>query len=138
MPASYFIDVVRRIVFSRSWGVFTEAEVNSHNYALLHDSRLDPGFGRLADFREVTDFRLSGALVREAADLVSYAPRARRAFIVSNDLAYGLSRMFQRGADVSDEDFTVVRDLPSGMEWVGLDRSTPWPSDQPHFQAGNP
>ena len=131
MPASYLIDDERRTIFSRAWGVLTDADVIRHNRALILEPRFRAGYNRLADFRDVTELRLTAEVVLSESALLRLAPESRRAFVVSSDLAFGFARMFQLGGAVSDEALQVVRDLESGMAWIGLAPGTPWPAAAP-------
>ena len=131
MPASYLIDDQRRTIFSRAWGVLSDAGVIRHNRALMRDPRFRAEYSRLADFREVTELRVSADVIQREAALLALAPRSRRAFVVGTDLAFGFARMFQLAGAVSDESLQVVRDLESGMGWIGLDPGTPWPAGAP-------
>src|SRR5260221_2200018 len=131
MPASYPIDDERRTIFSRAWGVLTDADVVRHNRALIQEPRFRPGYNRLADFRDVTELRLTAEVVSSEAALLRLAPNSRRAFVVSTDLAFGFARMFQLAGAVPDEALQVVRDLESGMAWIGLSPGTPWPAAAP-------
>ena len=131
MPASYLIDDRRRTIFSRAWGVLTDGGVISHNRTLIQDPRFRAEYCRLADFREVTELRVSADVIQREAALLALAPTSRRAFVVSTDLAFGFARMFQLAGAVPDDALQVVRDLESGMAWIGLEPDTPWPAGAP-------
>jgi hypothetical protein len=57
MPASYLIDMPRGIVFSRGWGLLTDAEILSHVQTLRADPRFDPGFRQVIDFCELHEIQ---------------------------------------------------------------------------------
>jgi len=113
---TYSIDSVRRVVFIRGSGVVSSGQLRQCTQVLLSDPRFDPVYGRLADFREVTQWAVVGGSVREAGDTL-----ARRATIVTGELAFGLGRMSQLSADSPPDLSLVCRDLPSALAWLGLD-----------------
>jgi len=138
MPASYLLDLERRVVFSRAWGVLTDADITAHAAALRSDARFDPSFRQVADFRAVSEIRVTGAVVRGIAFDNPFRREARRAFVVASDLAFGLARMFELAAAADAEEFRIVRTIEPALEWIGLDPATPWPSQAPDATFGVP
>ena len=131
MPCSYLIDVKRRIVFSRGWGVLTDQEIFAHVKALGADARFDPGFQQIIDFRPLTEIRVTGAGVRGVARENPYRRDARRAMVVSTDEGYGLIRMYEMFAEVEQDQLRIFRDIGPALEWIGLDAGAPWPEQAP-------
>ncbi|MBI3449324.1 MAG: hypothetical protein HY049_10470 [Acidobacteria bacterium] len=131
MPGSYLIDAARGIVFSRGWGVVVDDELLAHSNALASDPRFQPSWKQVADFREVTEIRLTSRGVHSNAETSPFARDARRAFVVVTDEAFGISRMFSLYADTSPDQFRIFRELPQAMAWIGLDPAEPWPSAEP-------
>ena len=124
MPAFYKIDKERRLVMSTASGVFCKEDALLHRERLLADPEFDPAYSQLSDFTQVTKFDLTAEDVRQMAREIVFAPNARRALIVSGDLAFGLGRMYtmlQEGA--RENNIRVFRDLNEALEWV-LARTT--------------
>jgi hypothetical protein len=138
MPASYLIDVASGIVYTRGWGVLTDAEIAAHAETLRADPRFDPGFRQIVDFRELNDIRVSGAGVREVARHNPFRRDARRAFVVTTDEAFGLTRMFGMFTDSSGDEFRIFRAVEPAFEWIGLDPKTRWPAQPPDATFGGP
>ena len=131
MPGSYLIDVTRGIVFTRAWGAVTDGEILAHAAALRADTRFDSGLRQIADFRELTELRVTHAGVSSLARANPYDRRARRAFVVPSGEAFGVVRMFGLYADTDDEQFRIFHEIGPAMEWIGLEPGEPWPSQPP-------
>jgi len=131
MSVSYLIDTERRIVFSRGWGVMTDAEIAAHPQSLRADPRFDAEFHQIVDFRALTQIRVSSGGLREVARMNPFRRDARRAFVVATSEAFGLVRMFGFFTDSSHEKFAVFHEIEPAFEWIGLDPKTPWPSEPP-------
>jgi len=136
MPISFLLDAPRGIVFSRGWGVLTDAEILAHARALKGDPRFDPAWRQIVDFRELTDIRVTSRGVNLTAEINPFHRDARRAFAVSTDEAFGLLRMFSLYTDSSPDQFRIYRDLGSAMAWIGLDAAEAWPSAPPDYVTG--
>ena len=67
MPATYWIDVGRRLVLSRGWGVFTEQDLLGHFTTLGADPNFQSTFSQLADLRRVERAELSKPFIRRHA-----------------------------------------------------------------------
>ena len=136
MPASYLIDAVAGIVYSRAWAVLTDEQIAAHASALRNDPRFDPGFRQIVDFRELTDIRVSTEGVRGVAQVNPFRRDARRAFVVASEEAFGLIRMFGAYTDSNPEQFRIFRDLENALEWIGLARTASWPAQPPDATFG--
>jgi hypothetical protein len=137
MPSSYRIDVESGVIYARKWGVLTDEQVAAYTKALWADPRFDPGFRQIVDFRDVTSIHVTGAAVRDVARENPFRRDARRAFIVASDEAFGLSRMFGMFTDSSSETFTIVRTLEAAFEWIGMEPTSPWPTQPPDATFGD-
>lgn len=136
MPASYLIDVPRRIVFSRGWGVLIDADLATHAETLRADHRCDPGFRQVVDFLDVRDIRVTSAGIQHVAAHNPFRPDARRGFAVSLDRGFELLHMFGLYTEADANQFGIFRTLGPAMEWIGLDPTTPWPSQAPDQTFG--
>lgn len=94
MAQFYKIDKERRLVLSTASGVFSRADAVGHMQKLLKDPDFDPSYSQIADFTQVTEIELTTQDVHELAESAVFSAQSRRAFIVPNDVAYGLGRMF--------------------------------------------
>ena len=136
MPGSYRIDVPRGLVFSRGWGVLTDEFILAHAAALRADERFDPGFRQLVDLREVVGLQVAAEVVRDVGRNNPFRSDARRAFVVSSDEVFGMTRMFGHYANADTEQFGVFRALGPAMEWLGEDSDAKWPAEPPDATFG--
>jgi ATP phosphoribosyltransferase regulatory subunit HisZ len=119
MPFFYKIDKQRRLVMSTAAGVLTKADVIGHQDQLLKDPDFDPSLSQLSDLSHVTGFEVTGADMREMTERTIFSSESRRAVIVSSELAYGLSRMFEIFRESKGErGIRVFRKLEDALDWV--------------------
>jgi hypothetical protein len=121
MPHEYAIDTAKRLVKARMWGDLNRAEVLKAALELSADPRLLPGFSELIDLREASATSISAEDVRAIAS-APLDPAARRAFVVPDDLMFGLARMFAtlRELEQVPEDINVFRKIEEAETWLNL------------------
>ena len=119
MPAFYKIDKERRLVLTSGIGVFNKEEAQAHQTRLLADPDFDPGYSQLLDFTHVTRFDLTAADVRLLAQRNIFSPDSRRAFLVPNDVGFGLGRMYEMLREAAGESgIRIFRNLEEALDWV--------------------
>lgn len=121
MPEGHEIDVTRRVVVSRAWGVLSAAEFMAHQIAVGADPSFDPTFTHLVDLRDVTAFDLDTGTIRSKARSSIFRPGVRRAIVAPSDLAFGLARMFGTYAESASQTVAVFRAIEEAEHWLGLD-----------------
>ena len=88
--------------------------------------RYDPSMSSLWDFRDA-DFKSVGAAdVRSLGDIVQshwgQSRRSRSALVVSRDLGFGLSRMYEMNLnDDLKSQVRVFRDMDAALAWIESD-----------------
>lgn len=121
MPAAYTIDPVRRVVFSRAWGILTDEDLLEHQRQLKADPAFDPSFNQLFDFRCVTESQLTGEGVRQLARRNAFGAHAKRVFVVLSPVMYGMMRMFEiLTSDDPDELQVQVSQIDEAYQWLGI------------------
>ena len=121
MPADFYIDAQRRMVFSKVVGVLGRAEAVDHMDRLLRHPDFRPAFNQLADFRDVSEVKLSSDDVRELAGRTIFGPHSQRAFVVSSDLQFGLGRVFGSYRHIEGEKgITIFREMSEALRWLSL------------------
>jgi hypothetical protein len=119
MPFFYKIDKERKLVMSTAAGELTKDEVRSLQDQLRKDPDFDPNFSQLSDLTHVTAMNITGAEMQELAERTAFSPKARRAVIASNDLPFGLARMFEQIREAKgDLGIRVFRKLEDALDWV--------------------
>jgi hypothetical protein len=121
MPASYRIDVARRLVLSRAWGVFTVQDLFEHYTTLAADPAFDPGFSQLVDLRDVEEVGMTRSDIRRHALERLFGSSSRRALVVSSDAHYELARVYGAFAEYASQKVHVFRDMHDAAHWLGID-----------------
>ena len=120
MPVGYTIDLARSLVLSRGWGVVTDRELLAHARALTADPRFARSFHQLADLRDVTDLQVTASTIREMVRLNPFGAGARRAMVVTCDVAFGMARMYQILRDGSPDKLEIFREMDDALQWLGI------------------
>ena len=121
MPASYRIDVARRLVLTRAWGVFTAQELYDNFNSLAADPAFDPSFAQLVDLREVQRPYMEPSIIRRHALEYLFGGKTPRALVTSTDVAYELARMYSDVAAVVPQNVRVFRDMHDAEHWLGIE-----------------
>ena len=121
MPASYRIDVGRRLVLSRAWGVFTAQDLYDHYSSLSADPVFDPSFSQLVDLRDVERVDMEPSVIRRHALERLFGKGAQRALVTSSDVAYELARMYGTFAAYASQNVHVFRDMHDAEQWLGME-----------------
>jgi hypothetical protein len=125
MAATYRVDRAQLLVVM-TWPAMapditvTRAAVT----AMLADSRLQPGFGVLSDWRLATD-AASSAYVRDFLDLLRAAEKrgiTKWATVVASTAAYGAGRMAEIQSELVGLTYRVFRDYDEALRWLMPDR----------------
>jgi hypothetical protein len=121
MPADFYIDVPRRMVFSIGTGVLRFADLREHMERLLREPDFCPEFNQLLDFRHATDVVITTEEIILLAARKVFSPTSRRAFVVTTDLHFGLVRMFGSYREFAGEQgIKIFREMPPALEWLSL------------------
>ena|ERR1051326_1288232 len=121
MPASFNINITHGVVFSTGTGVFTHADFVAHMKAVRSDPRFKPELNQLVDCRAITKMELTTTQIKDLASRSLFSPKSRRAFVVSNELQFGMTRMFAAYRDIAERQTVMVfRTLPDALAWLGL------------------
>lgn len=122
MPVDYRIDSERRIVFSTGAGAITVQEILAYQKRLGADPAFSSDFSQLFDYREALADQLRTTDIQGLAETDVFSSTSRRAFVVSQDVTFGLARMFEMFRD-STQHIMVFRDMDEARQWLGLDES---------------
>jgi hypothetical protein len=120
MPAFYKIDKQRRLVVTIASGVLSLDDILQHQRQLSSDKDFDPTFAQLFDFNGIEKVAIAAEEVRTFAETSIFSPGARRAVVAEkNDVAFGLSRMFEIMRKLrGDRHIKVFRDRKQALAWL--------------------
>ena len=123
MPCRYVIDKERRLVISTAWDRVTFEEMKAHDDQLRNDPEFAPEFDQLADGTRVTVVEGAIDQVRTLAGRSPFAATSRRAFVANSPSVYGMERLMTTHIEMSKtpSHVGVFRDVPSALEWLGLE-----------------
>jgi hypothetical protein len=121
MPASFRIDVARRLVLTRAWGVFTAQDLYDHYNTLAADPAFDPSFPQLVDLRDVERVDMEPSIIRRHALERLFGEGTQRALVTSSDVAYELARIYKTFAEYVPQNVHVFRDMHDAEHWLGLE-----------------
>jgi len=124
MPIRYRIDRERGVVFVVGEGEVGFADLEAYCRGVVEDPDYRPGFHELVDFRKANHWSVPGEELRKLRDVnlevSAKVGRSRLAYVITNDLAYGIGRMFMAISDESKIEHRVFRDMVEAREWLGL------------------
>jgi len=119
MPAFYKIDKDRRLVMSSGSGVLTKGMILAHMDLLSNDPEFDPDFSQITDFTQLTGMDIGPEDIRQLAQRNIFSARSHRAFVVKNNLQFGLARMFQTYRELNGETgIRVFRTIDEALDWI--------------------
>jgi hypothetical protein len=119
VPATYLIDLERKLVISRAWGAMTDSDVREHQRNLRTDPRFDPTYRQLVDMSGITEDLVGIETKREISSDQIFAPGVRRAWVASPDYSFGMARMYAIAAERQGQTIGVFRTRSEAEEWLG-------------------
>jgi hypothetical protein len=122
VPTSLLIDKTSRIVYSTFHGRVTDEDLLSQIEAIRKHPDFSPDLREVVDFSGVVAFAASANTVTRIASQESlYHRNARRIIVASEDLVFGLARMFQMRGEDKRPNLEVVRTLDEAKRLLGID-----------------
>ncbi|MGA1984601.1 MAG: hypothetical protein ABSG84_19315 [Acidobacteriaceae bacterium] len=120
MPCDCELDLERRWVRVRAWGVVTYAEGLAMRKKFLSDPRFSPDFYQIIDGREVTRIALTTVEIADMAKDAVFNPRSRRAMVAPTRDTFDFARTFQlfRGINAGSELIRVFKTVEEAEKWL--------------------
>jgi hypothetical protein len=122
LPTRYEYDPATRIVRIEISGEVREAELVDLAQKLASDESFAPGHGELVDLRGLGNTDVSAPALRQVAGIFArtdrHADRTRVAVCAPDDLAFGLSRMYEAFRESSGLQLRVFRTLGEAERWL--------------------
>ena len=119
MPIRYSIDRINRRLVTRADGLLTFRDINAH--LDVEESNRDLEYSELFDARDATtnvtleEVRL---LARRAAEMLRLVDLGATAIITTNDVLYGMARMYSVLAESEGVAADVFSDVETATEWL--------------------
>lgn len=121
MPTKLKIDRAAGVVYSTLYGELRPPDLVRHIAEIREHPDFNPFFSELVDATQVTSLDLpSGDIQRFAMQDSPFEPSAQRVLVASEDLVFGLARMFQTFGSDRRPNFAVVRTLAEAHQFLGL------------------
>jgi len=124
MPITYVIDESSGVVLTTASGVLTDQELLEHKRKLTSDSKFRPGMVELSDIRAITKLAVTNAGIaqfvsQDASDKAALEGH-KLAIVVSDDLAFGMARMYEMMTSMNIPGVRIFRDINEARSWLGL------------------
>jgi hypothetical protein len=119
MPIHYAMDPLHRRLLTRADGVVTFRDINAH--LDVEQQNRDLEVPELVDARgATTDLTVEQVrhLVRRAAEMVSLFDLGPTAIVTTNDVVYGMARMYSVLAEGQGAVADVFYDIESATQWL--------------------
>jgi len=121
MPTEFTVHPNLGVVVSRGSGVFTHADFLDHMARVSADPQFHPDLNQIVDCRAITKMDLSHDQIKSLASRSIFSARSRRAFVVSSELHFGLTRMFAAYREIKAGQEVMVFDNPAAaLTWLGI------------------
>lgn len=121
MPLKYYIDREQRLIFTEGSGVVTDADVIALKEKLLRDPASSEAIGELSDLRHIERMAITTAGVHAMVrhDEKNEQARARRlAIVATEDVVFGMARMYQMLGGRENSGVGVFRGLDEALQWL--------------------
>ena len=128
MPVTYDIDTASSLIRTRCAGVVTLDDVMGHFESLINDPACPPCLNVLLDLGELStppEIHQLRAVSDEIGRIRAVVKFNALAVVASNDLVFGLSRMFEVFAKHFFRVTHVFRACDAAEQWLGTYRLPP-------------
>lgn len=125
MPISYEINKEEELIYTTASGSLDDADIAGFKQKLLSDPDYSPGMKELSDLRAVDEFRVTIAGISRFAGMdeesVEMVKEHRLAIVATEDVIFGMARMYQLQTEKAKPNVQIFRDLQPAREWLGLE-----------------
>jgi len=118
VPVSIRVDVTRRRVEVTSSGILTGEEMQAAQEEIVRSAGFERDFDALFDLTGVSAVEMSTKNVRTVADNSAFAASIRRAFVMTNQVAFGMMRMLVAYLGESSGEVEMFEDRDAAERWL--------------------
>ena len=141
MPIIYKIVPDRKAAYIKAIGEVTVEDILLEGAKMFAQSEWENGFSILCDYREVTEFNIDTKQVRMIVEQdMKHDPmldKSKCAVVATDDLVYGMSRMWEILSADTRLTTEVFRDINDAINWLELDLDIFDSIKGPPFKAVN-
>ncbi|MCB1122758.1 MAG: hypothetical protein KJT03_14490 [Verrucomicrobiae bacterium] len=121
MPTEYHIDPEHSLVISRGTDNFRYDDYLQHMRVVLKDEAFKPVYDHLVDCRNFAEIEVTGAEMEKLSKNSVFSNQAKRAFVVSSELQFGLGRMHSSLRELAGAPATAVfRTVGEALNYLNL------------------
>ena len=124
MPVTIRVDKDAGIVYTTVEGIYTADDLLAAFDELFHNSDFRPGMNGITDLRGAATYPPAAEGIRIARYLIQHQHKigkSRTAVLVTGDVSFGTTRMFQSYSGDSTLQTKIFYDLDEARKWLGLD-----------------
>lgn len=125
MPITFRIDKESGIVHTTIDGSASTDEIVDGLKSIMNHPDFKPGLNGIADLRN-SDMEVFSADVKRIANLlIEYRNKigpSKTAVVVSKDVTFGMTRVFQVFAEQSSIETAIFRDRDEALQWLGASK----------------
>ena len=126
MPYTYKINTEHNIVIFKARGAFTAEILFNCLKEVISSAGFQPGFNHLVDLREVTSFPATTADMHKRVeldlDIEKQLGKCKIALVTSNELVFGMSRMYEMLMDNAIPEVRSFRNINEAILWMGIEK----------------
>ncbi len=121
MPISFHYDRGKKILYGTMTGRITEDEFQASLQEILQSDQFPPDTRTLWDLRELDFSTIDSLMEKRLINIRRKYPergRARLAFIVAGDLAFGMGRMYEILSEDLPQEIKIFKKYSEGENWL--------------------
>jgi len=120
MPCDCELDLARRWVRCRAWGIVTYDEAIAARHKFTSNPNFSPSFSQIYDAREVTRIAISGAEIGLLARDAIFESGAPRALVAPNRETYSFGRSFllYHQINANKQQIRLFRTIEEAEAWL--------------------
>jgi hypothetical protein len=130
VDSEFFPD--KGLIISTFYGSVDSADLYRNFEEMPLDPRFHPDMDHLVDFSGVARIEVPTETIRKVAEEYRvFSDNCRRVVVATQDLAYGLCRVYEGYLDLPESRFFLFRTLPEALAWLERNPSPLWASIDP-------
>jgi hypothetical protein len=126
MPITFRIDKEAGMVYTTIEGRINTDELLESLERLMNHPDFGPGLNGLADLRSMEIDTFSADVMRIADLMIKFRNKigpSKTAVVISKDVTFGMTRMFQAFSEQSSIETAIFRDREEALRWLGLNKT---------------